>query len=268
VKKKNMSKTIHSDRASKTKRQDEKTYAELLYESKDASEKVAKVYVRQLCEALKRENYPHIDPEDSSVEKIYKMCNDIKAKVIHDCTWWGLSSIQHSWPDWIKDEYYVDLRKARTEKEKLKAVANIATQEQKSTLEDKKEFNLVGSVIHDIKLPKITLEEPPESTPIPEGEEIATGKEFGPTPIELYEQTVKALEKVWIPLTGQEHLIATASDDIILHHVKPTRKIRVKLMKGLDESRRIHLRNCAIWVKAILEDIVRIDDDTFKAEGK
>jgi hypothetical protein len=41
-------------------------------------------------------------------------------------------------PDWIKDEYCKDLRKARTEEEKLKAVATIATKEEESASESKK----------------------------------------------------------------------------------------------------------------------------------
>jgi hypothetical protein len=40
--------------------------------------------------------------------------------------WWTPDTIRNNWPDWMKDEYYVNLRKARTEK----AVVTATTQEQ------------------------------------------------------------------------------------------------------------------------------------------
>jgi hypothetical protein len=256
----------------KTKRQEDKTYAELLYEAQDASKKVAKVYVVQLAEAKRREDYPNIDLENSAVEKIIKMQENIKAEIINDCTWWSPDNIRHYWPEWLKDQYYVDLAKAQNEKQKLKIVEKISAKEQESALEGKREFNLVGSVMHDIKLPKLQPEpeeeEGSEATLVPEEEHLATGKEFGPTPQEGYENGLRGLEKAWIAFTGEEHLIPSASDDLTQHHIVPTRKVRIKIVKGLDEQRRLHLRNCATYLIGVLEDIVKIDTDTARTEAR
>ena len=77
------------------------------------------------------------------------------------CTrsWWNLITIRHNWPDWIKDEYYVDLAKAKHEKERLRIAAEKDAQGQELASEDKKEYNLVSSVMHDIKLENIIPEQ-------------------------------------------------------------------------------------------------------------
>jgi hypothetical protein len=52
------------------------------------------------------------------------MCDDIKTHVINDCIWWHVDYIRASFPEWIKDQY-VDLAKAKHEKQRLKIGENL-----------------------------------------------------------------------------------------------------------------------------------------------
>lgn len=135
----------------------------------------------------------------------------------------------------------------------------ISTQEQKSIPEDKKEFNLLSSVMHQVDNPKAQEPHTHDTyTNVSDEQEVA---ETEPTPEELYKDSVRALEKVWIALTGQEKLIPVARDDVTIHHIKPTRVLRKQMVKGINERQRAHLYNCLVWVEAAIHDTLNIADE-------
>lgn len=110
-----------------------------------------------------------------------------------------------------------------------------------------------------VENPKVEYEENEEATTTATslgGPTLQPEKET-PTPIESYEQIVKAAEKFWTPMTGKDRLIASETVDVLIEHIKPSRKLRLRLFKGLDTARANHLTMVLIWLDKLIQDTLK-----------
>ena len=77
------------------------------------------------------------------------------------------------------------------------------------------------------------------------------------SPIKLYEKGVKSSEKLWTALTGKDRLIASDKIDVLLEHIKPTRKYRLRIFKGLDTARANHYQMVLVWLDKLIQDTLK-----------
>jgi hypothetical protein len=250
VDKKRGKKKMKSKQELEKERLQGKSFDELIAEIDFISKKTASIYIPELFEASRREH-----PDWTKRQHETRIQDAVKNH------WSYQTVLYHEPQDWKNQE-----RVESGKKGKLAQIAQ-ANKEKEDSIRQT-ELDLMRYAIKTMEDVEQQYEEEGTSTavPVPEEEKLATGKEFGPTPLELYERSLRGFEKSWMALTGEDHLIASAADDLTQHHIAPTRKVRVKLVKGLDEQRRLHLRNCATYMIAVLEDVVKIDTDTARRE--
>lgn len=263
------------------KRKGKKTYNQLITEAKRAVDEaiakaqhiIAENYIPELCEALKDENYKHIDLETSEPEKIMKMCNSIKAQVTRDCHWWSPDNIRHYWPEWLKDQYFVDLARANNEKRRAALVEKISTREEEKDSVAQSELNLLSSVMHDVKISRavqnsftgIEPEEPEqrdiETQLAPEMQSVG---EEGKSVMEIYGEIIKSADALSRALTQQERLPAI-NEDVILDYVKPTRPARKAFVEELKTAQFLSinsLQRSLAYLDYVLGDMLEILEDT------
>ena len=80
-----------------------------------------------------------------------------------------------------------------------------------------------------------------------------------PEPIEVYEQTVKAAEKLWSVLVttnihNKKKLIPSNTSDPLLDFIKPSRKLWLRTLKGLRTEEANHMQKCLVWLDMLIQD--------------
>ena len=215
-------------------------------------------YIPLLCERLRVERFKDIDIETSEIQDIKKMKDDIRTQVVNDCYWWEYESIRHYWPTWAKDEFLTDLRKAEAQHRRPKFTEKVSVKEQESNELAQNEFNMLSSVMQRVKTPTpVKSQEPRGFGPaIPTEDEPAT-------PQELYEDAIRAIAQLWTAMTNKDTL-PTKMEDVFNDCIKPSRKFRQRIIKGLDEARAAHFHNSLVWLGQLLDDTLQMMDEIQK----
>ncbi len=216
-------------------------------------------YIEELCEALAEDWYPHLSHD--MIKTMEDPRQEIRNKVLDDWSKernpnggiWKTSSIEsHYFPKWLKDTRFDSSESAPPSRglNKFKPKAD----EQKTTLDKIAE-----------SLPTVPDEEQeigrqePEPTVSSYSDSISqSSKKPKPTPQELYEAGVTDAEKLWIDLTGLKSLITSDTTDALVDYIKPTEGYRLRIFKGLDESRSIHYQNCLIRLDMLIQRTLKM----------
>lgn len=232
-----------------TKKKTKKSYAQLLKEAEETTKKVAAVYVRQLCEALRDEN-----PDMSYAE--------IRETVFADCSaigWGGKtgSTIYHNFPSWLVED---DPNHKRVVKNWETRHANILKSSADSAEKLKKDLK-------DVPLP-----------PEPKTREV--DEKFDETMHELgvaeYGETGKSTRdltgdisehayKLFAALTNNNSPPNT-SDDLLVDYIRPSREFRKGLMLEVDSHRRAAIHNALHYVSVAIEDMIEVIDEIDRKE--
>jgi hypothetical protein len=203
-----------------------KTYEEILEDLKRLNRVTAKAFIPALCVAYKRK---HTDIENK----------EIKKQVLKDCLeigFWSQSTIEHNFPKWVTNNYPLT-------RKKFEEVSN--SPEEKKNESNVEVFSETAKYIEkeqtqpELVIPSITL--PSE----------------GEGPIVLYEDAVRAAEKLWMTLTDEPRLNVTEEQDVLLDHIKPSRQHRLAILKGLDSYRARHYQMVLIWLEKLLQDTLK-----------
>lgn len=216
---------------------DSMEYDEILDSWENHVKVSAKAYIYALCDALRRKHtlYTH---------------KDIQRHVMRDvldrqlCT---KGTVYQSWPEWVRREYIQDGQHSKFEHD-----SNSETIKNQQIIED---YEAVDEGI------KVKTE--PE-----EGDEPATYEPLGihqapaaemPTPIALYEDVVTYADKLWSSLISTnihkpKKLIPAQTSDPLLDFIKPSRKLWLRTLKGLDQPRVSHMLMCLVWINMLIQD--------------
>jgi hypothetical protein len=251
----------------KLRRDLKRPYDELLQEAEDKSEELVgkanhvtlEYYVPLLCERLRARDFAAVDLETSDFKDIKKMRDEIKATVYQDCPWWEPESIKHYWPEWAKDEWLSDLRKAEAEKRRPEFSETTSLKEEESSQKSQKEFNLVSSVMSQIQLPPKPIDKETR-LPMPQDKELKS-------PLELYGDAVDSIADLWKAIADKDN-IPTKSHDVQVDYIQKSRKFRLRMLKGLDEDRRAHFHNQLVWLEMLINDTLNMDNQLIKEEDE
>ena len=55
--------------------------------------------------------------------------------------------------------------------------------------------------------------------------------------------------------------LPTKMEDIFNERIKPSRKFRQRIIKGLDPARAAHFYNSLVWLKQLLDDTLQMMDE-------
>lgn len=215
-----------------------KNYDEILAQIKRLKDISGKAFIPALCVAYKRE---HITLENV----------DIKNHVVTDCLEIGLwteLTIEHYLPKWVTRTYPLN-------RKKFEDVSN-SPEEQQS----EQNAEVIVKTLDFIEQEQERKEKDKEDQ---SAEATSAGGPSQPkekellSPIKLYEKGVKSSEKLWTALTGKDRLIASDKIDVLLEHIKPTRKYRLRIFKGLDTARANHYQMVLVWLDKLIQDTLK-----------
>lgn len=244
---------MSSEQQQETKKKTKKSYAQLLKEAEETNKKVAAIYVRQLCEALRDEN-----PEMSYAE--------IREKVFADCSaigWGGKtgSTIYHNFPSWLIEDDPHHQRQVKAwetrHANQLNSIADSAIKVQQD--------------VKNIPLPP----EPKEKKEELDEEFFSTLQELGVAP---YGETGKSTReltgaisehayKLFAALTNNDSPPNTSSD-LLVDYIRPSREFRRGLMLEVGAARRAAIHNALHYVSVALEDMIEIISEVERKEEK
>lgn len=224
-----------------------KSYDEILDELKNLKRKVGYLYIPALCVAYKRE---HLTMENE----------EIKERVMTDCLEIGLwteGTIYVYFPKWINREYPLN-------RKKFEETLNTSKE-----VERQKNLDLLSKTIHQIpEPPKITEPEPEEPSHVEVDEGPTEPQErYVPTPMEMYEGAIHGFDKSWQYLTNKKHIIpAGGAQDVLLTHLKPSDKLRLRMFKGLDKQRAIYFHNMLVSMEMLIKRSLDMWDELKKED--
>ena len=222
-----------------------KTYAQLLDECESTQDKLAMVYVPQLCEALRDEN-PN-------------MTNDeIREKVFMDCRnrfgWGGKtgSTIYHNFPSWVVED-------------------NPAHKRSVKSWESRNENRIKLAAVTAAKLNEIDIPPPPQPKEEPDEEfeykmQEAQVLEYGDTKKSIRELTGAISKSGYdlIEALSNNSRPPSAFSDFINDYIKKSREFRRGVILEVDENRRAELHNILSMAVEIAEDTIEIIDEVDK----
>lgn len=217
-------------------------------------------FIPEACNALKQDWVPNMSNEVLKQNPALQgaMRNKILGSFAKERTIdgiWKESSIESCFEDFLRYPSFQESNKENSKKGR-EAIKYRKELESKGISEDFRKI-----IRKSPEPPKEILEQEEEQ----EEEPIATSaggpyqtpeKEL-PSPEELYVQGGKAAEKLWTALTGKDRLIASQAVDVLLEHIKPTRKFRLRLFKGLDTARANHYQMVLIWLDKLIQDTLK-----------
>lgn len=224
--------------------------------------KGAKVWIPELCEKLKKKYLPE---NELTEEEIRERNRRIQDRVVDD---WGNGKpwidvyVRQCMPDEIKNPNMVrvgiehgarNLEKANKVKEERRKIKQGIESAFKPIPQPPKE------VVEEIK-EEVEEQARTESGEIPPSvvfpaREIPEPEEY---PEELHDEAMRAYARIWHALAGIDHLPAT-STDIFVEVIKPSRDRRLKILKGMDETRSVGFMNQSKWLYNLLKDFIEMD---------
>lgn len=212
------------------------SYDEILDSWENHVKVSAKAYIHALCDALRRRHTLYTN-------------KDIQRHVMKDvldralCT---KGTVYQSWPEWVRREYIQDGKHSKFEHD-----SNSEAIRSQQIIEDYKSVDQSASeaVKEDEPTSYVagssTISEPPEPQM--------------PTPIEVYEDTVTRADQLWRALVTTnihkpKRLIPAQTSDPLLDFIKPSRKLWLRTLKGLDQERVNHMLMCLVWISKLIQD--------------
>lgn len=215
-------------------------YDEIL-DSWDAHNKQAtRVYVEAACDALRRKHtlYTNKDIQKHVMKDVLR--RELCAK----------TTLYSSWPDWVRREY----KKTGEFSRQLnsQAIANQAIIEEYKAVDER------------AAEPEYQEEAEPSHVTVTG---IGTNEKYVPTPMEMYEDALHAFDRAWQALTNKNHIMAAGGAiDVQNAHIKSSRKLRLRLFKGLDTQRAIYFHNMLVSMEMLIKDSLDMWDE-LKKEG-
>lgn len=225
----------------------EKSYDELLEDLKRLQRVSARLYVPALCVAYKRE---HLTLEN----------DEIRRHVKNDCLLIGLwkseSTITEAMPKWIRTE--------RLNTRKLEEAINSPEEQTRQ-----QETSLLTRTTEQIETELSTEQEPESETTYSEGTVYEAPHAEMPHPMDVYTDTVKSAEKLWSALTTTNihkptKLIPAETSDPLIDFIKPSRKIWLRTLKGLEQPDVNHMLKCLIWLDKLIQDRLKDAQEIIK----
>lgn len=213
-------------------------YDEVLDNWENHNKTSAKAYIEILCDRLRRK-YP-----------LYTN-KDIRKQVTKDVLGRSLCSapnVSHSWPEWVQKEKISPRNFSEIEAEVTKSQSII------------EEYHTVDQRASD---PEPEDEEPSSVTVTG----IGTNERYIPTPLEMHEDAIHGYDKTWQALTNKDHIIpAGGAQDVYNLHIKPSRKLRLRMFKGLDKQRAIYHHNMLVSMEMLIKDCLDMWDELKKED--
>ena len=114
---------------------------------------------------------------------------------------------------------------------------------------------MLSSVMQQVKTPAKEKERKSEGLGVASLQDLQPRT---PDPLELYEDTVRGIAEIWKNLANKD-ILPTKMDDVFGDCIKPSRKFRQRLIKGLDDARAAHLHNSLVWLNQLHQRHVRND---------
>jgi hypothetical protein len=207
-------------------------YEEVLDSWESHNTQSAKVHIQILCDRLRRKYTLYTN-------------KDIRKQVMKDVLKRDLCSqarVSQSWPDWVKKEKILE--------------TNIFDVEEKTLRSE--------SIIEEYKaVDERALEEPePEEEPSKVTVTgIGTNEKYTPTPMEMYEDSIHAFDRAWQSLTNKNHIIPAGGAVDVQNILKTSRKLRLRLFKGLDKQRAIYFHNMLVSMEMLIKDSLDMWDE-------
>ena len=261
------SKTEHRGRKKKLINKIKQVFAGLLRKKTEKTKKYDQVtvkvkkilfatgtYIPELCEALKDDWYPDASYDDMIKDEAAQ--SEIRERILDDWSYernqelsdmlkWSNIYIEKCFPKWLKRKYDTQGRQDTIMSKKLDNFLQLV-EAQKPKLDAVAE-----------QLPEAP-EPPPKPAPKPLGELERKGL---PEPSELRSEAMQAIATLWESLGGQKHnVMPTGSHDVLLDLIKPSRKFRLRLFKGINEDDAIDLYNHLHWVDMLIKDAMDMWD--------
>ena len=88
-----------------------------------------------------------------------------------------------------------------------------------------------------------------------------------PSPLDIYGDTMRTYGRLWQDLAAKDEL-PTSNIDLLVDVIKPTRKHRLRLLKGLGAPERAMLINNSVYVVELLKDLLQMDRDFRRDESE
>ena len=217
-------------------------------------------YIPELAEALKDDWYPHLSVD---IIKVHKGVQDeIRDKILDDYSHdrksgapWASETIMNFFPDWLRNP---NTQVASVESIKL---ANAAKRYKANFEHQRGKFE---EVVEHLPQPPREIrpviqedEEDETETTYRHVSEDELPKKHEPEPFELYEDGLDGISKAWKALTGIDHLPGQ-NEDVLLDYIKPTRKHRLRVFKGLDERTSNWYQWALVYMDKLIQDTLRM----------
>jgi len=242
---------------------DNSEYERLSEEIRINIAKGAKVWIPELAEKLKKKYLSENElNEDEKLERNRR----IQDRIMDD--WgdgkpWTNKYLNDCMPEWIRNPLQVEVNKKNTPFSSAKQSKLI---EQKKQLENvfKKIEPPSREVIQEIR-EEVTAPEYTYSKPTVTFEAKETAKEETADPEFLHDDAMRAYARIWEALADRDNLPAD-STDVFVDVIKASRNHRLRILKGLDDTRRAGFINQTRWLNMLLEDLLNTDNQLVKEE--
>lgn len=248
-------------------------YDKMTHDVKKLLTATAATYIPELCDALRKDLFPRATDETFARDENKGVRDDIRDRILDDWSnqrnWpdspWGDSVIKYWFPKWLRHPNVLEAN------EKSVAAAQQAHKDNAIARRYQKNLSVQKLEIDKLmkNLPEVPKQlEQQEEEEEPEEEESVTYEPLGihqapeaemPTPIAVYEDTVTYAEKLWSALVSNnihkpKKLIPAQTSDPLLDFIKPSRKLWLRTLKGLDQPRVNHMLMCLVWIDMLIQD--------------
>ena len=242
-------------------KKDNNEYETLSEQIKINIAKGAQVWIPELCEKLKMKYLPDSELQEEELRERNKRIHDRLMDDWADGKPWSDTYVRECMPEWVKNPNHVaagkiSLAKAmktkaerRELRQKIEGVFKQIPQPPKEVIEEiKEEITPTEYNRGAIAFPtKETVEE-----------EIAD-------PESLHDEAMRAYGRLWEALADKNDLPGDTTD-VFVESIKATRNHRLRILKGLDDVRRIGFMNQTRHLHLLLADLLNMDKELLKEE--
>lgn len=241
-------------------------YDKVTHDVKKLLTATAATYIPELCNALRKDLFPRATDNTFTRAENKNVRDEIRERILDDWSnernWsespWGDDTIGNWWPDWLRNPI-------AQEGTKVSRAAALAAKKYKQDLElqsskifSERSISQLPEVPKQLNAHEEEVEEP--SSVRVTG--LGTNEKYVPTPLEIYEGILHGYDRTWQEATGKDHIIpAGGAQDVFNLHIKPSRKLRLRLLKGLDKQRAIYFHNMTVSMEMLIKDILDMWDE-------
>ena len=231
------------------KKKGKKTAEQLVKEYRQLQQREIGLYIDEICRAYKEEN-PGWTNRDIK-NRVYEELSDIHTR----------SYIENWWPDWIKDPSAV-------ERGKMGRAAQLAHKKWEESREAA--LNVLSETVKKLPEPPKLVEQPQEEDT--EDEELTdTGPlleshgepEDNKDVMDFIKEINVAQHDLWKALTRNDTM-PHVHEDLVLDHIKPTRKFRKGLVDKTPGMDRAGISRRCGYLVAVLQDMIEIIEESEK----